>query len=157
MLSRQNEHRLLSRSREMTEQRLELDAAKCKACSNIFQIVFHFSPLLFTCSSYLGFQLSSFMFQCTQVSHLRCSSAWLCCSIPQHGKSSLGCPAGSRSDIEELLPVCGCRSPRRGVLAPPQPGQAETHGWRGSLLGAGTSRPPQYLLPAPPLPAGPDE
>lgn len=58
MLSRQNECRLLSRSRGMTE----LDAAKCKACSNIFQITFHFSPLLFTCSSYLGFRLPSFMF-----------------------------------------------------------------------------------------------
>lgn len=51
--------------------------------------------------------------------------------------------------------MCGCQSPRRGVLAPPWPGQAETHGLRGWDLCLGQASagppstsclPPQYLL-----------
>lgn len=47
MLSGQNECRLMSRSRGITEQRLGLDTAIHKARSNIFQITFQFFPLPF--------------------------------------------------------------------------------------------------------------
>lgn len=67
------EYTARTRVREWLSRRLELSMANHEACTHIFQIAFF--PLLFTCSSYLGFQLSVLRFQCIQVSHLRHSAA----------------------------------------------------------------------------------